>query len=405
MTEPPAYSSPAVEQAWRAYLQGVEEVRGLLLGHPWAQDPTARGAALYLLQQLQAEAFRVAVAPHPDYPRFVPLFEPLMFSWGVPSPDFIHSRLYLDGRRTYRIRVKRNNAHFMAIQAMNAHFTLPPEQLKVLGDFDLDSFHAAPDGAFEIVLGAARREGNWIPLDPGSDRNFILFREVITDWERQRPSEMDVEAVDERPHAPAAYDEAEMIRRMESAVRFMKAIVGAVALKVPADALRLAGGPNRFAAPEIGGKAAASAAGGYNILVYELSAEDALIVEFDPPNAKFWNIQLSDCWNQATDYTFHHASLNMAQAALDSDGKVRIVVSFRDPGVHNWLDPDGVPRGTVFLRTYHAQGVAAPQARLVKLAELDAHLPQDVARITPAERAATVEKRRRAMSRRLGHAG
>ena len=405
MTKAPAYSSPAVEQAWQAYLQGVEDVRGMLLGHPWAQEPAARGQALYLVQQLQAEAFRVAVAPHPDYPRILPLFEPLMFSWGVPSPDFIHGRLYLDGRRTYRLRVKRNNSHFVAIQVMNSHFTIPPEQLRVLGDFDLDAFRPSPDGTVEIILSAKKGEGNWIPLDPATDRNFVLFREVITDWVAQTASEMDIEVIDDLPRAPAAYDEADMIRKLEGAVRFMKAMTGAVALKVPGDTLRIAGGPNRFAKPEISGKTAASAAGGYDICVYELAPDDALIVEFDPPRARFWNIQLSDAWNQAIDYTFHHASMNMAEASVDSDGKIRIVVSLQDPGVRNWLDPDGVPRGTVFLRTYHTRGVVAPEARLVKLADLDRELPVDVARTTTAERAAIVARRRHAMARRRHHAG
>jgi hypothetical protein len=401
MSEPPPNSSPVIEEAWRTYQEGLEEVRGMLFGHPFAQGPRERDEAHYFFLQLQAEAFRVAVAPRPDYPRFYPMFESLAFTWGVPTPDFIYTRLYLDGRRTYRIRGRRSNSAFVAIQAINAHFTLPFDRLKHLGDFDLDSdFRVEPDGGFEIILSATRHEGNWIPLDPDSDRNFIVFREVLSDWETQTASEMDIETIDDAPPQPMVPDDVAMGLRLEGAVRFMKAIVGVVALKTVGDALSLAEGPNRFGVPKIGAAAVAAVAATYNILVYELAADEALIVELDPPNPKFWDIQVSDIWNQAVDYAFHQATLNMGQAAADADGKVRVVLSHRDPGVANWLDPVESVRGTLLVRWYHAQGAATPQARLVKFADLAEALPRETARVTPQERAAALAARRRAIARR-----
>jgi hypothetical protein len=396
----PAHSSPAMEAAWQAYHQGVEEVRRLIFDHPFAAGEQERCEAAYLFQQLQAEAFNVAVAPRPDWPRFYPMFEPLAFTWGIPCPDFHYRRLYLDGRRSYRIRGRRSNSLFVHVQAINCHFTLPPERMKLLGDFDLDRFEIGPDGAFEIVVSATKHAGNWIPLDPDSDRNFLVFRECVADWETQVPSEMHVEPIDEVAPRPAVPTEAETIERLEAAVRFMKLSAGVVAIKTVSDAIALAGGTNRFAVPKIDGAAAAASDATYNLMGFELAEDEALVIEVDPPEPRFWDIQVGDVWNQAVDYTYHQSSLNMAQAAPDPDGRLRFVLAHRDPGVANWLDTVGARRGVVLVRWYFASRAATPQARLVRFEELDGHLPPGTARITPEARRAELARRTRAIGRR-----
>jgi hypothetical protein len=148
-----------MEEAWAAYLRGLEEVRQSIFNHRFAEGERERNEAYYLFQQVQAEAFQVAVAPRPDYPRFYSLFDPMTFTWGIPNPDFIYTRTYLDGRRTYRIRGRRGNSLFVVIQALNAHLTLPADRLKLLGEYDLDALKIADDGSFELIASATVHEG------------------------------------------------------------------------------------------------------------------------------------------------------------------------------------------------------------------------------------------------------
>jgi len=395
--------SGAMEEAWAAYLRGLEEVRQSIFNHRFAAGERERNEAYYLFQQVQAEAFQVAVAPRPDYPRFYSLFDPMTFTWGIPNPDFIYTRTYLDGRRTYRIRGRRGNSLFVVIQALNAHLTLPADRLKLLGEYDLDALKIEHDGSFELIASATVHEGNWVPLDPASDRNFILVREAFVDWSSEQRTEMQVEVMDDLEPRPIIYGEAEMIRRLEGAVRFMKTLVLGVSIKGVEDVFAMAGGWNRFAVPKFTGASAAANNATYNMLAYRVEPDEALVIELDPPNPRYWGIQLGDSWNQAIDYTFHQSTLNMHQADIDADGKIRAVICHRDPGIRNWLTPVDSHKGTVMVRWYFAQGAATPTARLVSYAEIDRHLPRDVARITPEARRTELKGRQRAIERRFTH--
>ena len=56
--------------------------------------------------------------------------------------------------------------------------------------------------------------------------------------------------------------------------------------------------------------------------------------------APYQGIQLGSMWYISLDYINHQTSLTADQARHDPDGKLRFVISERDPGVANWLEPD-----------------------------------------------------------------
>ena len=232
------------------------------------------------------------------------------------------------------------------------------------------------------------------------------MREAFGDWDNEQRTEMHVEAIDDIAPRTMVYDEAEMIHRLGDAVRFMTYCMTEYSMKVVEDVVALAGGWNRFAVPKFNAthaQAAANPEATYNVLAYEIGADQALILELDPPNPKYWGIQLTDCWDQTIDYTYHNSSLNKSQARVDADGKIRAVVCHRDPGIHNWLTPVDSYKGTVIVRWYFAQGISTPSARLVPYAELGRYLPDGTATISPEERRAELQKRRRVIERRYNY--
>ncbi len=73
---------------------------------------------------------------------------------------------------------------------------------------------------------------------------------------------------------------------------------------------------------------------------------------------------------------------------------MRIVVSQRDPGVPNWIDSNGRPRGLLVYRWVWARDNPVPTSEVVDLSGVRAKLPSDHPRIDADGRRAALARRR-----------
>ncbi len=88
----------------------------------------------------------------------------------------------------------------------------------------------------------------------------------------------------------------------------------------------------------------------YRQTLYELDADQALVMRGRFPRCRFANVVL---WNhrlQTAPYRYRRVSLNRRQVRYEKDGSFEIVVAHRDPGVPNWIDPAGLRTGMIFWR-------------------------------------------------------
>jgi hypothetical protein len=136
---------------------------------------------------------------------------------------------------------------------------------------------------------------------------------------------------------------------------------------------------------------------------WELRPDEALIVEVEPPEGIYWSFSIGNPWWETIHYGRHQSSLNAHQAAVDSDGRVRVVLCERDPGVANWLDTAGHSNGPIILRCVRTKTAPTPTTRIVPFDQLAAKLPSDTTRVTPEERSSILAARRRAVRERFGH--
>jgi hypothetical protein len=126
------------------------------------------------------------------------------------------------------------------------------------------------------------------------------------------------------------------------------------------------------------------------------------VITFDEPDAFHWSIQTHTWpWFESGDLAHAQTSLNDQQAHIDTDGRVRVVVSRHDPGVPNWLDTEGRPVGMVAYRWIWTADRPTPEGTVVGLDAVTDHLPDDHPRIPPAARAESAAGRRRAVHRRF----
>jgi hypothetical protein len=135
---------------------------------------------------------------------------------------------------------------------------------------------------------------------------------------------------------------------------------------------------------------------------WNLAEDEALLIECDPPSARYWSRQLSASpWFESLDFANRVNSLTGHQIALDPDGRFRVVISQRDPGIQNWLDTEGRRDGLITYRWVFSSNAPVPRSRVVELAELWAHLPAGTRRFDAAARRDQIARRQAAVARRF----
>jgi hypothetical protein len=133
---------------------------------------------------------------------------------------------------------------------------------------------------------------------------------------------------------------------------------------------------------------------------FELAEDQALLIELEPPDARYWQFGLCSHWFETLDYANHQSSLNGQQIRLDSDGLARLVIAQRDPGFANWLDTAGHGRGLIQYRYVWSRTNPLPRTRVVPVAALSAELPPDAPRVSAEQRRAGIRARQRHVARR-----
>jgi hypothetical protein len=391
--------SAAMEDAWRLYRDSLEEIRADIYGSPFAASVVGQAEAHYLFHQLQAVAFNLAIAPRQHYPRFhVALaYEPGTYTWGGPCADFLYRFAFLDGGRTYRVWGERGTTPVLDLLALNGFWSDPADRFRPLGSVNLDDV-LRDDGGFEIFASADPGSGAAIRLDPASANNTLLVREFFLDWETETASHLHIEALDDgKPH-PMIIGENEMVARIEGAARFMKTVLRQFSWRLSQNVIDTVG-LNVFS-PSPPNQSGAKPDMTSNLMVFRLERHEALIVELEIPDPKYWSIQLQDVWGQTRDYIYHQSGLNARQAVADGDGRVRAVLSLDDPGVANWLDPVGSLEGSAITRWFRAKQAPNIATRRVNLADLRDALPAETVWVTKGERERVLAARRRGALRR-----
>jgi hypothetical protein len=371
---------------------------------PITRTAADHAAADRWLLQAQAAAHNLVLAPDPRRPHFLvnTVFEPKVYSWLLPNPDFLYRYAFLDGRGTYRIEGLRRNALFLDAQMISGFWGDP--KLRLMESCSFDDLGIGIDERVEIHVGPEPpTEGlPWIRTDSASERNTLIVREAFYDWSLEQRSSLRIESTSRELVAPGVPDETETVRRLDAALGMIRFCHETFSGRLTANVVE-AVGYNRFLLLDTSrDEDAANPAAGYVPLVFDLDPGEVLVLDFEIPRAPYWGLQVGDLWWQAADYVDHQSSLNGHQVEADPDGRARIVVGAEDPGVANWLDTAGLLRGVILLRWYHADRHPVPEAKRMRAADAGRALLPQTARLGPEERRRRLDARREAVVRRYG---
>lgn len=377
---------------WDVFIDNLRDLPQRMLAKlPAAMqaDPQIRQEIARLALESLASNLLEAIGGDGDAPVFLPSIGQIL-NVGQPNADTIYRSAKLTPGASYRLTGRRGSLKLSVLAQV-----VPQGEPGAGARAHLDLADLATDaeGRFEVLVSAERpagHHGDWWQLNPGATR--LMLRLVSSNWAGETSPTIAIERLDRPTARPRPCAEA-----LEARLRALPRAIDYLALMFVdhVEQLRAEGYVNRLKVFDV--PFGALQGQFYYEGAYDLADDEALIVDSPVPGkCDYRSLILTNEIYETTDWINNHASLNDAQAAPDSDGRLRIVISARDPGVKNWLDTAGHAKGAVQGRWTGCDSHPMPTVTKVKLGELAAHLPADVARVTPAEREAILRARRTA---------
>jgi hypothetical protein len=320
------------------------------------------------------------------------------------NPDNVYRSAPVDGAARYEIRGK-VNAPAPAQETFVLYSALPgstegevKEHLTEAASVALNDIAVGPDGSFVVTVDASPAAGrpNHLQTSPDARNASILIRDTMSDWATQNPVALSMERLSGPPIGPAP-DEAALAlsaaKLLRTTGKYWLDWEHRVYFSRPVNIFSL-----RFARGTGWGFTQAGH--------YALEKDEALVVTIERRQAAYFALQLSDLWGPTVNYTERNGSLNQSQARPNSDASYTFVISVDDPGVHNWLDPGGLPAGVFQVRWQNlppnvTDEGAVRTLKVVKLRNLKGELPPGAAWVTPQERGAQLAERKASYLRRL----
>ena len=387
------------DAAFQEFLDALQTSREFIVSAT-DEDGTDRAEGLrHLVRLIEMQNAR-ATDDHDVANPHVSRCPSLVCKLGFDNPDFTYINVSpISPEYTYRVFGKRGTVPYMSMQIFDN--PLGGTEFMTSEDLVVD-----PDGSYEIILSATEPDAasNWMRLKDSAF--FFILRNGFYDWNNEIEASVQVEVIEGPMSGPVPHltPEAFVVEMaaLSQRLRTLPLTMRGARMTWPLNDLNDPD-PGAFGIPGAGIPEAVSSAGRY-----ELSTDEAMIIETPMPDVVHGGIQLGNSWVESIDYQTHQTSLNWFQSVPDSDGIVRYVLAHDDPRVPNWLDISGHPNGGIFMRWQSPTDENYPDKPTVKLVafeDVGENLPADHPTVTPAERADTLHQRYLAVNKRRNPTG
>ncbi len=326
----------------------VLDAQGVLEGYKW-------------LFSILAVGLDAHVWADPDRPRFVDIVGPYK-KWGGDNADAFYLYAPIDPSRTYRVTGTRRDSVYLSLTVYGGPRDGRYSE-RIVGTINDRELTFDAEGNFELWLSPEHpNDGTWLKLEP--DGVCAITRDYLVDPQTGRRATFDIEAID----GPDTWRESDedLARRLTATLTWIREQATIVPLPL--------GEPNHvddpYPVPQATfGWAAGDAA--YAMGSFDLSDDQALVLEGRSPECAFWNMCLWNPFLHTYNYDYERVTINGGQVTYEPDGSWRIVVAHRDPRHPNWVSTAGHPRGRIWFRWFlPAETPERVEARVVGVDEV-----------------------------------
>jgi hypothetical protein len=351
--------------AWHQFCDTLRDAGDLLIESGVPQDDQTQADGLRYLSRMARAALEWYVEFND--PAFPVLYRPAheTIKLGADNPDNLYQKAVIDGRYEYRLRGTRGSVDYISMATSRGSYAENFTQVET-GFLDGNTLTVGDDGTFEVVISQKQQEGNWLAASEASES--LLIRQTFRHRDQETPAEITIERLD-RDAAPEPLELMTAIAHFEKATAFYRNTT-----RMFADwSQKISQHPNTL---PLWDQAFCQMVGGDpNILYYhghfKLNNEEAMVITLPSvPACQTWNIQVDNYWMESLDYRYHRVSLNQAQASVNSNGSVTLVLTSTDPGCTNWISTAGHSEGTLCFRWVGAKDGVDPQVTVMPVSDI-----------------------------------
>lgn len=402
LAQPPAPAlDDSLQAAMQRFISAIQGANQDVRTHPFYQGDLEQAAGVAHLSRMIVRTLEQDVILDPDYPYFRVL--DFRTREGGDNADQRYLISDVRGGQRYRIWGHRGKVRRLEFQL---YAGLPWDQHggKLVAALPEEDIHYHADGSFEVLLAPEKQPGNWLANPAGGTTLFV--RQIFSDWKHETPGDIHIDRVGYEGRLKPDLTRAELAARLDRAATDLRQVTALWPNFVQQQ--YVARFPDNTLTPPMDTAALGGVKGRWmSSGHFDLADDEALILTTWPSPANYQGIQLTDLWFASLEYANRQTSLTADQAYRSSDGAYHFVIAGRDPGVQNWLDTTGLPRGVILLRYDGMRGAHIdqqhwPHLQKVKFSELHRYLPADTPAFTEAMRRKAIAERRKHVQRRFG---
>jgi hypothetical protein len=364
----PAASSPYSElesvKAFERLQATLEELKHVVLADAETEREASEGMRVIL--RTLAMSSDVTGDGNPQIPHFSRM-DTAVRKVGGDNPDAEYDHIVLDNAWDYVIRGNLGTVRHVSFTINGARGA--NGRAGKLGYFNERTLGADENGDFEIHLTKADDGGpNWVDTSPGI--SSILIRQYIGDREVETLAGYEVEVVGREPDSEIPYStDAEVAKAISGATYGLGYMMTMHRTIMP----ELFDHPNTFKRANVS-DFGADISGSDNLYMFgtfQLEEDEALIIETEPLDVRYWNIAIESRWHESVDYAARRTHRSLDHSVVDSDGKLRFVLAHGKTPHPNWLDTGGHREGFMTFRWVGEPDSEATLPTLIRVKRAD----------------------------------